>query len=78
MILPCTIYKKMTDINLNNWQKNSKEHQKEYKNYLQRADKNKALKQLPHLHEEAFEKIDCLQCANCCKNYSPSFKTHDI
>jgi len=45
---------------------------------LQKADKNKVLKQLPALHEEAFSKIDCLQCANCCKNYSPRFKTPDI
>jgi len=36
------------------------------------------LKQLPHLHEEAFEKINCLNCAACCKNYSPRFKTSDI
>ncbi len=68
----------MAEINLNNWQKNSKEHQKQYKIFLHRADKNKVLKQLPELHEKAFEKIDCLQCANCCKNYSPRFKTPDI
>jgi len=60
------------------WEKKSKEHQKQYKNYLQRADKNKVLKLLPDLHEEAFEKIDCLQCANCCKKFSPRFKTPDI
>ena len=36
------------------------------------------LKQLPDLHEEAFNKIDCLKCAACCKNYSPRFKTPDI
>jgi Fe-S-cluster containining protein len=36
------------------------------------------LKQLPQLHEEAFEKVDCLQCAACCKNYSPRFKTTDV
>jgi Fe-S-cluster containining protein len=24
------------------------------------------------------EKIDCLSCANCCKTYSPRFKTPDI
>jgi Fe-S-cluster containining protein len=36
------------------------------------------LKRLPALHEEAFSKIDCLQCANCCKNYSPRFKGPDI
>jgi len=63
---------------LNNWEKKSTDHQKEYKRFLQRADKNKVLKQLPDLHEEAFEKVDCLQCANCCKNYSPRFKTPDI
>ena len=63
---------------LNNWEKKSAEHQKQYKNFLQRANKNEVLKQLPALHDEAFEKIDCLQCANCCKNYSPRFKTPDI
>ena len=56
----------------------NKEQQKEFKQFLQRADKNKVLKQLPQLHEEAFEKIDCLQCAACCKNYSPRFKTPDV
>jgi Fe-S-cluster containining protein len=63
---------------LQNWQKRSGERQKVYKAYLQKADKNDVLKQLPRLHEEAFEKIDCLQCANCCRNYSPRFKTPDI
>ena len=63
---------------LHNWEKKSAERQKTYKQYLQRADKNKVLKQLPELHEEAFSKIDCLQCANCCKNFSPRFKTPDI
>lgn len=67
----------MKDI-LHNWEKKSKERQKIYKNFLQRAEKNKVLKQLPDLHEEAFEKIDCLKCANCCKNYSPRFKTPDV
>jgi hypothetical protein len=61
-----------------NWQKKSAEHQKKYKQYLQRANKNKVLKALPDLHEEAFDKIDCLQCGNCCKGYSPRFKTPDI
>jgi Fe-S-cluster containining protein len=63
---------------LHNWEKRSAERQKIYKQYLQKADKNQVLNYLPDLHEEAFEKIDCLQCANCCKNYSPRFKTPDI
>ena len=36
------------------------------------------LKALPALHEEAFSKIDCLECANCCRNFSPRFKQPDI
>ena len=63
---------------LENWQKKSADRKKLYQQFLQRADKNKVLRQLPDLHEEAFEKIDCLQCAACCKNYSPRFKTPDI
>ncbi len=45
---------------------------------LRRANKNAVLKLLPDLSEEAYEKVDCLQCAACCKNYSPRFKTPDI
>lgn len=61
-----------------NWQKKSADQQKQFANLLKKADKNKVLKNLPDLHEEAFSKVDCLQCAACCKNYSPRFKTPDI
>lgn len=60
------------------WKRKSAARQKIYQRFLKQADKNKVLKKLPALHEEAFEKIDCLQCAACCKNYSPRFKTPDI
>ena len=63
---------------MKNWEKKSADNQKKYKQFLHRADKNKVLKVLPILHDEAFSKIDCLQCANCCKNYSPRFKTPDV
>src|SRR6187549_1959012 len=63
---------------LHNWEKKSAEKQKLYRHFLQRTDKNKILKALPGMHKEAFEKVDCLTCANCCKNYSPRFKTPDI
>ncbi len=61
-----------------NWQKAAKENQKAYKRVLEKGNYNKMLKALPELHEEVFSKIDCLQCANCCKNYSPRFKNPDI
>ena len=31
-----------------------------------------------NLHEVYFEKIDCLDCANCCKTLSPAVKDADI
>jgi Fe-S-cluster containining protein len=63
---------------LKNWEKRSADNQKKYRQFLQRASKNEVLTALPDLHEEAISKIDCLQCANCCKNYSPRFKTPDV
>ena len=68
----------MSDALLKNWEKKSSERQKLYKQFLARVDKNKVIRELPALHEDAFEKVDCLTCANCCKNYSPRFKTPDI
>jgi len=63
---------------LGNWEIKSKERAKVYKDFLAKANKNAVLKALPDLHETAFEKIDCLSCGNCCKGYSPRFKTPDI
>jgi len=50
----------MADL-LQNWERKSAEHQKQYKRFLEVADKNTVLKQLPDLHEEAFSQIDCLK-----------------
>ncbi|KJD35121.1 Fe-S-oxidoreductase [Tamlana sedimentorum] len=33
---------------------------------------------MQELHEEAFERTDCLQCANCCKTTGPLFTPKDI
>jgi Fe-S-cluster containining protein len=60
------------------WEQTAKEHQKAYKHQLERGNKNAMLRALPDLHEAAFEQINCLECANCCKNYSPRFKQPDI
>lgn len=60
------------------WEKKGEEHRRLYKNFLARADKRKVLPKLPNLHEEAFSKIDCLDCGRCCKNHSPRFKMPDI
>jgi uncharacterized protein len=68
----------MSELIFENWEQKSADKQKTYKQFLVRADKKAVLKKLPDLHELAFEKVDCLACANCCKNYSPRFKLPDI
>lgn len=41
--------------------------------------KTKELDQMIHeLHDEVFEDVDCLKCANCCKTTSPIFRDVDI
>ena len=53
------------------------EIKKLYKNL--KSKKPKDLDQKIHsLHNEAFKKIDCLECANCCKTTSPIFRDADI
>ena len=60
------------------WQKQAAERQKEYARFIERVEIRKTLKQLPAANEKAIQQVDCLQCAACCKNYSPRFKTPDI
>lgn len=54
---------------------------KEHKDFLLRLKKKrpKDLDQRFHdLHEDVFEEINCLECANCCKTTSPIFRMTDI
>ncbi len=56
----------------------------------ERAEREKLMKKLKkkrpknlddsfhEAHDAAFEKIDCLKCANCCKTTSPIFRDIDI
>jgi Fe-S-cluster containining protein len=57
---------------------------KEKKNNKKLFDKLKKLKPkdldytINQLHDEAFEEIDCLKCANCCKTTGPLLLNKDI
>lgn len=61
------------------WAADAQKKKKENRQFLDKAVRKKGIvNQLPALHDEAFAKIDCLQCANCCKTISPRFKTPDL
>ena len=67
-------------MNLEFYQSQAILKQKEHKKVLDGL-KKKPPKNLDYLvqetHEEVFEKIDCLQCANCCKTTGPLFTDKD-
>lgn len=59
----------------------AKADSKENQAFLKRAPKllKKELdSKFEREHDLAFQKIDCLDCANCCKTTSPIFKDQDI
>lgn len=45
---------------------------------LKRHDERRLDDVFHQAHEEVFEKMDCLACANCCKTTSPIFYQNDI
>ena len=57
---------------------NRKAEHKKLLAVLKKKNSNEVDKTFHRLHDEAFEKIDCLQCANCCKTTSPIFYQRDI
>jgi len=66
---------------LENLPKLSKEKHLETKKYFAKL-KKKTPKRLDilmqDLHDDEFEKANCLECANCCKTSSPIFTDKDI
>ncbi|MEJ8590924.1 YkgJ family cysteine cluster protein [Riemerella anatipestifer] len=67
------------DLELN--RQNAQQKHKEHKKILDKL-KKKPPKNLDYLtqeiHDEVFDEIDCLSCANCCKTTGPLFTTQDI
>ncbi|MGL4411836.1 MAG: YkgJ family cysteine cluster protein, partial [Bacteroidales bacterium] len=34
--------------------------------------------QIHYLHQEVFQEVDCLECANCCRSLGPRITDRDI
>ena len=69
------------DKDLENLEKLAKDALEENKKYFQLL-KKRTPKRLDlivrEIHDEEFEKTDCLDCGNCCKTTSPIFTDKDI
>lgn len=72
---------KKIELNLESYKKQALQKQKEHKKFLDGL-KKKPPKNLDYVvqetHEKVFEKVDCLQCANCCKTTGPLYVEKDI
>lgn len=58
--------------------KNKSVENKKFLQSLKKQDARAVDDAFHQLHEEVFEEIDCLTCANCCKTTSPIFYQTDI
>ena len=59
----------------------AKDKHKTHKDFFKRLKKRppKHLdKTMQNLHDETFDEVDCLTCANCCKTTGPLFTNKDI
>lgn len=58
--------------------KNKEQENRKFLAGLKKRDARKVDDLFHRIHEEVFEEVDCLQCANCCKTTSPIFYQNDI
>jgi uncharacterized protein len=68
-------------MDLNYFKEKAKKKSAENKKFLQglkRKDPRKLDEAFHTLHEEVFQEINCIECANCCKTTSPIFYENDI
>lgn len=68
-------------MNAEDLKKKAGQKRTENKKFFDRLKKNSPRdldQQFQALHNEVFEKIDCLTCANCCKTTGPLFTQKDI
>ncbi len=58
--------------------KSNKDRNKKLSKQWQKRKPKELDAQFHELHDQVFEQIDCLKCANCCKTTSPIFRDVDI
>lgn len=68
-------------INLRSFKQKVRIHQKTFKRFLGKIEKNppRGLDTIAaSIDAEVWKEIDCLSCANCCKSMTPTFRKADI
>ncbi|MCT6868678.1 YkgJ family cysteine cluster protein [Apibacter sp.] len=68
-------------MNLDKYKNEAIKKASEHKKYLEKLKQKKPKKldeEMEEIHQNVFSKIDCLQCANCCKTTGPLVLDKDI
>lgn len=66
---------------INGLPQRAKDRHKEHKKFFSKLKKKPPRhldREMQEMHEEEFERTDCLECANCCKTTGPLFTNKDI
>ena len=63
---------------INNLPELAKDKHNENKKFFAKLKKKTLDYMMQELHEEEFERTDCLKCGNCCKTTGPLFADKDI
>ncbi len=61
--------------------KDFKLNRRKFRNFITRQEQkltNKDLNMVEEAERQAWKKVDCLSCANCCKTMSPTYNREDI
>ncbi|MCZ2224101.1 MAG: YkgJ family cysteine cluster protein [Chitinophagales bacterium] len=71
----------MQPVNLRSFKQKVRHHKKAFKKFLSKVEKNppKNINAIvDKVDAEVWKEIDCLTCANCCKQMTPTFTKEDI
>ena len=68
-------------VNFRSFKQKVRFHQKAFKKFLGKIEKDPPRgldKQAEIIDAEVWKEVDCLSCANCCKNMTPTFTDKDV
>ena len=58
-------------------EKNNRKKSSRYLKNIEKLGRNKH-KEVENIHQQVFQEVDCLKCANCCKSIPPVVSQRDI
>lgn len=80
-LLPSPAMTKKVVLNLRSFRQKANRNKRSFRRFLTKLEKNlprNADQLTPVLEKQVWKEVDCLNCANCCKQMSPTYTAADI